>query len=324
MKTALRIPTIVLSPLLIPLIILAQNASDTRLLLLTACGPDGRFARGVTTDQIVIRGIDASVQALALDNAPRRIVLLCDLSGSMKMTKPHWSQVLLMLKTFVNTVQHDDRISLQAFAENRQILVPLTYNFDQVVSRIDTLAVPRAGRSPLGRGVTNLYGALLELLTDDSVGLSTGDAVILVTDQTDITDRGIGDPVAAMILRGVRLFVMHAYLPDFLPAEFQRDPTRSPSSEMRGMAEATGGVAFGPWEGARTGKIDPGTAHARMLIVYSLIRSIYRVRLVTKQDVDFRKMRIELLNRNDGRKSAVLKAIYPKTRELPRLSRDTP
>jgi hypothetical protein len=183
------------------------------------------------------------------------------------MTDLHWSQVVLMLKTFVKTVQQDDMISLQGFAEKRQVLAPLTGNFDQVISRIETLAVPRTSRTPLGRRVTNLYGALSEVIRDDSVGLSTGDAVMLVTDQTNITDRRTADPVPAMILRGVRLFVMHAYIPDFLPAEFQRDLTRSPSSEMTDIAQATGGIGFAPWEGARTGRIDPNTAQARMLIV---------------------------------------------------------
>jgi hypothetical protein len=136
----------------------------------------------------VITGQGANVQSLELDNTPRRIVLLLDTSGSMGSYRSlSWSNVAHVAIQIALQRKGDDLIGLETFAENHQILVPLTMDSQLLVRHIEAL-------TSSGRGRTMLGLALREILARRENGLKFGDSIILVSDgdrsEEDKTDFG--------------------------------------------------------------------------------------------------------------------------------------
>jgi hypothetical protein len=106
----------------------AQTSNySTQIFTLAIRDQKGRFVTDIQPNQIVITGQGANVRRLELDNAPRRIVLLLDTSGSMGNYKSlSWSNVAHVAIQIALQRKGDDLIGLETFAEKDQILVPLT------------------------------------------------------------------------------------------------------------------------------------------------------------------------------------------------------
>jgi hypothetical protein len=165
----------------------AQTSNySTQIFTLAIRDQQGRFVTNTQPNQIVIAGRGANVQRLELDNAPRRIVLLLDTSGSMGNYKSlSWSNVAHVAIQIALQRKGDDLIGLETFAEKDQISVPLTIDSQLLVRHIEALTSSGSGRTMLGL-------ALREILARRENGLRFGDAIILVSDgdrsQEDKTD----------------------------------------------------------------------------------------------------------------------------------------
>jgi len=62
----------------------AQNSNrPVQTIILSVRDRRGQFAGDIQRDQIVVKGVAATVQRMERDSAPRRILLLLDTSGSM-------------------------------------------------------------------------------------------------------------------------------------------------------------------------------------------------------------------------------------------------
>jgi hypothetical protein len=152
------------------------NTYSTQTLVLAVWDQQGRLITDIQPNQIAIKGQAASVQRLELDNAPRRILLLLDTSGSMGNYKSlSWSNVAQFAIQFALQRKGDDLIGLDTFAEKDQMLVPFTVDSQLLGGYIKAL-------TSSGRGRTMLGLALSEILARKENGLRFGDAIILVSD----------------------------------------------------------------------------------------------------------------------------------------------
>jgi von Willebrand factor type A domain len=162
---------------LLGLTLYAQTSNySTQIFTLGIRDQQGRFVTDIQPNQIVITGQGTNVRRLELDNAPRRIVLLLDTSGSMGNYKSlSWSNVAHVAIQIALQRKGDDLIGLETFAEKDQILVPLTMDSQLLVKHIEALTSSGRGRAMLGL-------ALREILARRENGLRFGDAIILVSD----------------------------------------------------------------------------------------------------------------------------------------------
>jgi Mg-chelatase subunit ChlD len=304
MKGYVRIALLAAASLVMCLPAFPQNPPESRLLLLGVHAPDGRFVRGITADQIRLQGVQASIRQFTFDNQSRRIVLLMDVSGSMQMDSRRWALVLLLLKNFVSKVQQDDWLSLHIFADRQQVLVPPTHDFAEVNRQIESIPTPSKRTRPLVGAVTSLNTVLRRIIEDPTTALASGDAIVLVSDESTVSDKGESQTADLLISRGIRLFFIRvATSPLWVLI-------------MRDIALRTGGAVCVPWN--RASDEDAQVAGPDMLALYSLIRCTYRVELqISEPDPDFRRLGISLVNSN-GTKAKKLSPLYPRGRSLPR------
>ena len=136
----------------------------------------GQFVRGNEREQIVVEGPAATVQQMELDEAPRRVLLLLDTSGSLGTYKSlAWSNVAQFAIRFALLRKGEDSIGLNTFAEKDEVRVSFTTDSHSVVRHIEELTDSGIGRTMLGL-------ALNEILARKEDGLRFGDAIILVSD----------------------------------------------------------------------------------------------------------------------------------------------
>src|SRR5258708_17956812 len=133
------------------------NTYSTQPLTLAVLDRQGGFVTDIQPNQIAIKGPAASVQLLELDNAPRRILLLLDHSGSMGTYKSlSWSNVAQFAIQFALQRKGDDLIGLDTFAEKDQLLVPFTVDSQLMVRHVKALTSSGRGRTMLGLALSEI------------------------------------------------------------------------------------------------------------------------------------------------------------------------
>lgn len=138
----------------LPVSVLYAQTNNYSIQVLTLGVQDrrGKFVEDIQPDQIVIKGLAATVQRFELDNAPRRILLLLDTSGSMGNYKSlSWSNVVQFTIRFALQRKGDDSIGLDTFAEKDQALVPFTTDSES----LHRVKGHRLCRCPHGRSPTS-------------------------------------------------------------------------------------------------------------------------------------------------------------------------
>ena len=250
------------------------NSYSTQVLTLAVRDRRGQFVTDVQPNQIVVKGQLASVQRLELDNAPRRILLLLDTSGSMGTYKSlSWSNVVQFAIQFTLQRKGDDLIGLDTFAEKDQMLDPFTTDSRLVVRHIQAL-------TSSGRGRTMLGLALSEILARREDGLRFGDAIILVSDgeRSDADTTNFGQLRDDLTRAGIRICLVR------VPPIMGPGVTAEASNASRFVKE-TGGIEFNvinplkevqPFYGAR---VDPETLASTAQDAYAFARTYYRVSL---------------------------------------------
>ena len=152
------------------------NSYPLQVLTLGVQDRRGKFVEDIQLNQIVIKGLAGTVERFELDNAPRRILLLLDTSGSMGDRRTlSWSNVVQFTVRFALQRKGDNFIGLDTFAEKDQALVPFTTDSQSVVKQIEAFSNSGKGRTMLGL-------ALTQILARGQDGLRFGDAIILITD----------------------------------------------------------------------------------------------------------------------------------------------
>lgn len=121
----------------------------------------GQFVKDIERDQIVVAAVAATVQGVELDNAPRRILLLLDTSGSMGNHKSlSWSNVVHFATRFALLREGEDSIGLDTFAERDEVQISFTTDSQSVVKHIETLTNSGKGRTMLGLALTEIRSGI--------------------------------------------------------------------------------------------------------------------------------------------------------------------
>jgi len=246
----------------------------------------------ILPDQIVIKGLAASVRSLELDNAPRRVLLLLDTSGSMGTYKSlSWSNVAQLAIQFTLQRKGDDLIGVDTFAEKDKVLVPLTMDSQLVIRQIEALTISGRGRTMLGLAIS-------EILARRENGLRFGDAIILVSDgersEDDKTD--FSRLRSELTRAGVRICLI-------------RVPPIMGSGVTSGVRDASefvneiGGIELnmaGPLQQVQSGngvRVDPQTMESTAKAAYAFVRTYYRVVLEISEPIQKpRQLHLELVD----------------------------
>src|SRR5215472_15883791 len=266
----------------------------------------GQFVKNIERPQIVVGGVAAIVQRAELDNAPRRILLLLDTSGSMGNYKSlSWSNVVKFATRFALLRKGEDSIGLDTFAERDEVQVSFTTDSQSVVKHIETLTNSGKGRTMLGL-------ALTEILARKEDGLRFGDAIILVSDG----DRSDADKTDFTRLRddltraGIRICMVR--VPPIMSPGVTKEV-----SDVAGFIRETGGVEFNiipltevqPFNGAR---VDPDTLTSTAQAAYAFAQTFYRLTLeVQSIEQKPRQLRLEIVDKQKGAIKG-LKLSYPR------------
>jgi len=276
----------------------AQNSNHPlQTLILSVQDRRGQFVRDIQREQIVIKGLAATVQRMELDNAPRRILLLLDTSGSMGNYKSlSWSNVAHFAIRFSQQRKGDDSIGLDTFAEKDEVYVPFTTDSQSLVKHIEALTSSGKGRTMLGL-------ALTEILARREDGLRFGDAIILVSDG----DRSDADKTDFTRLRddltgaGIRICMVR------VPPIIGPGSTEG-VSDVSGFVKETGGIEFNvinplkeiqPFSGAR---VDPETLASTAQAAYTFTQAYYRLSLkVADPSQKPRQLRLEIVDQQKGK-----------------------
>jgi len=234
---------------------------------------------------------------MELDNAPRRILLLLDTSGSMGNYKSlSWSNVAHFAIRFSQQRKGDDSIGLDTFAEKDEVYVPFTTDSQSLVKHIEALTSSGKGRTMLGL-------ALTEILARREGGLRFGDAIILVSDG----DRSDADKTDFTRLRddltraGLRICMVR------VPPIIGPGSTEG-VSDVSGFVKETGGIEFNvinplketqPFIGAR---VDPETLASTAQAAYTFTQAYYQLSLKIADPLQKRRqLRLEIVDQQKGK-----------------------
>lgn len=259
----------------------AQTGSHTtQVLTLAVRDRRGQFVKDIQPNQIVIKGQAASVQQLELDNAPRRILLLLDTSGSMGNHKSlSWSNAAQFAIQFTLQRKGDDLIGLDTFAEKDQTLVPLTMDSQLVIKRIKAFTSSGTGRTMMGL-------ALSEILARRENALKFGDTIILVADgeRSDADKTNFTQLRDDLTRAGIRVCLVR------VPPIMGPGVTTHTTDASRFVNE-TGGIEFNlinplneiePMSGTR---VDSETLASTAQAAYAFAQTYYRVHLEISEPI---------------------------------------
>ncbi len=256
----------------------------------------------------------AQILSAAVDNGPRRIVVLMDASGSMMEPAEQWQSEKSMVESLIRYGPRGESIALVAFAAT----VVDTETFEQepeaLIKNLGAL-LSRCERRKV-QGQTALYDAM-----SGARGLlgtaGVGDVIYALTDTADNKSRTEPKKLRESLLTlGVRLFGVVTE-PDFWRRGRSPDED-SGRSHFHSMVSATGGsmlnVRLGnPWS------IDPyiaaetneGSLNLALLRLYEQMGKFYRLDVRLPQTVDKpTKWKLEVVDA-DGKPMRGVEVHYP-------------
>jgi VWFA-related protein len=211
----------------------------------------GRFARGLTKDDFILEdgGSRRAISEFrAEDNAPVRVALLFDVSGSMRVASKIEAarraarQVLSALRLDPSTGQLADEVAVFSFDIGLQSLQPFT-------------ADPGAIESALSRvrpyGQTSLYDAIAQTarrVADAPAGDQRRRAVVVLTDGVDTSSELKPEQVSAIASEiDVPVYMIEVVSPLDQPGGHDAVGTAATEADntvLRSLAQWTGGELF--------------------------------------------------------------------------------
>lgn len=293
---------------------------------LAAMNPSGQIILGITPENILIKGVNATVRSIVLDSAPRHIILLLDISGSMMRpvedeNGQRWSYAKEMAETFLKDTPSEDFVALHVFARREAQIVPFTHDFASIRSAIDALPDPdsKSARNAY-QSTTGAGDALHTILLDKTQNLGFGAAIILFSDavfgEQDQTGRDITSVKREIAGRDVRAFLALALkIGHRWNIEPPDDFTVSSVSDSFSFMEETGGFSFvpamfPPSPPLPVYRIDP--LDKRMSSLIGAIHRVYRVQLQLNKPLRKReKLQLGLMGR-DGKVLRNAFLFYPR------------
>jgi hypothetical protein len=209
-------------------------------LLVNVLDRNGSAVRDLTKDNFRVRvnGRPAALLQASYSLAPRRIVVLLDMSASMagESDNKKWWIAREALQDLLAETPSDVSIALLTFSDQ----VHDVFDFSQ--NRISMAAWLKQGEHPgrddRVRGRTAIFDALL-VATKILGPARPGDAIYAITDGGDNSSHILASNMREVLLQsGIRLFV-------FLFVEQRPGETQSGTDSLMEIARASGGFVFG-------------------------------------------------------------------------------
>ena len=196
------------------------QTGETRTIPLVVMGQDGKIVNDLTAENLRVKGTEARIQNVELDSRPRHVVLLLDISGSMKSWgvyggRERWQYAKEMAKAFLDSASPRDFLALDEFAKTEAQSVPFTHDFTSIRRAIDALPEPGSKQAVSAWGDETWAGdALHAALLDIGAEPGFGDTVIFFSDgEFGVDDRRHSPDLltAELARRGVRVFLAFAF-----------------------------------------------------------------------------------------------------------------
>ncbi len=221
---------------------MAQSAptQSTSALLVNVLDRKGNAVRNLTKDnfRVKVNGHPAAVVAAGYGLAPRRIVVLLDMSGSMAGAtekNKKWQVAREAIEDLIAESPADVKVALLTFSSQ----VRDTFDFSQSRSSLAAWLNVGPSRRDAVKGTTALYDAVLAATKLLEPTLA-GDAIYVITDGGDNSSHISGTKVRELLLKSkIRLFVFLLAEPPVTEEE------RAGEGSVMGIALTTGGFVFG-------------------------------------------------------------------------------
>jgi hypothetical protein len=160
--------------------------SEAHIVPVTVVTADGKPVTDLQPRNVRVHGHGVQVNGFNLDTSPRGIVLLIDISGSMRKSNGKVNLLQAAVHTarlFLDRVSSVDSISVHVFAEKEREVVPLTRDFGAVRTAIMNLPEPENEDTKKEYGAqTDLDNALNSVLAALSEHPQFGDAIVIFSD----------------------------------------------------------------------------------------------------------------------------------------------
>jgi hypothetical protein len=226
-------------------LVAAQSATTTTTpsLLVNVLDRHGMAVRGLTKDsfQVKVNGRRAKLLDASYSLAPRRIVVLLDMSGSMAggVESKKWQMAREAFGDLLSGTPPDVQIALLTFSDQ----VHDEFGFSE--RRESMAAWLKEGTKKTGDGRIHGRTALFDAVLAAKNRLGTarpGDAIYAITDGGDNCSHTTATAARKLMLEsGIRLFVFLFADASYLPAEDERLGRES----LKEIARASGGFIFG-------------------------------------------------------------------------------
>jgi Mg-chelatase subunit ChlD len=219
----------------------SEPAPSASSLLVNVLDRNGDAVRDLSKDNFRVRvnGRPAALLQASYSLAPRRIVVLLDMSGSMAGEPDHkkWWIAREALEDLLAETPSNVSIALLTFSDQ----VHDVFEFSQNRTSMAAWLKERPGKKGDDRvhGRTAIFDALLAA-TKMLGSARPGDAIYVITDGGDNSSHILATKIRKLLLQsGIRLFVF-LFAEQQWPGEMQ-----SGTDSLMEMARATGGFVFG-------------------------------------------------------------------------------
>jgi hypothetical protein len=253
------------------------------------------------------------VTSVAVEQQPRRIVLLLDISGSMLTTvEPAWRVPIDVARSVVDNMPANIEIGLAVFSGRIVPLVSPSANRQPLLDQIEAL---RASQK-LVEQKTSSGTALWDSIVDAAAMLrpvQPGDVIYVVTDGADNLSRSGSSEVAQILAAsGIRLFCFGIVNGEWVKLRTADQVTGA--TELTRVMEATGGwgMAATPaqWVTFQRSK-KPPQFERDMNLQFHQLKNFYRVNLELPEPLTRPQEWRLLLTGVDQSRQKELELIYP-------------
>lgn len=216
------------------------TAQATTSLLVNVIDRKGDAVRNLTRDDFRVRvnGRPATLHEASYGLAPRRIVTLLDMSGSMsgQAGDKRWRIASEATEDFLTDTPTDVSVALLTFSDRVHDVFDFSQSRDSMTMWLKQGATKEGDSRIHGR--TALFDALLTA-TKILTPVRAGDAIYVITDAGDNSSHIHSRAVRELLVKSqIRLFV-------FLFSEPSPGDMNAGSDSLKEIARATGGFVFG-------------------------------------------------------------------------------
>jgi len=156
-------------------------------LLLSVTDAAGKVLDGLTASDFVVLedGVPQQIRHFALETTPFNLVLLLDVSGSMR---GQFETIRQAARRFLDVMRPEDKVALLLFARDVEVVAPLTHDRAQIARALETVVPPL--------GSTAVYDAIGYALAE-VLGPVRGqrNALVVLTDGRDSSLAYRGTPL---------------------------------------------------------------------------------------------------------------------------------